>query len=58
MGHIKAEEVRECRFGDEMVCCDCATRQELQVLKVGEVIRNSQINKEDYYFCDRWEESL
>jgi len=49
MGLFKAEEVRECRFEDEMVCCDCSTRQELQALKVGEVITNSQINEEDHY---------
>ena len=58
IGYIKAEEVRGYRFEDEMVCRDCATRQELKTLKVEEVITDSQINDDDYYFCDRCEELL
>ena len=58
MGYIKADEVRAYRFEDDMVCCHCATRQELQALKVEEVITGSQINDDDYYFCDRCEELL
>ena len=58
MGYIKGEEVRGYRFEDEMVCCDCATKQELKALKAEEVITNSQINNDDYYSCDRCEELL
>ena len=58
MGYIKGEEVRGYKFEDEIVCCDCATRQELEALKEEQVITNSEIKEEDYYFCDRCEELL
>ena len=58
MGYIKGDEVRGYRFENEVVCCDCTTRQELQTLKEEQVITTSAINEEDYYSCDRCEELL
>ena len=41
MGYIKGEDVRGYRFEEELVCGDCATRQEMKALKEEEILTNS-----------------
>jgi hypothetical protein len=59
MAVFKVEDIKGYCFQDEMVCTDCADREEINSLKVDEVITENEIQKgDDLYFCDRCKERI
>lgn len=58
MGVIKFEEVVGFFVGRECVCCDCLHPDEGGDVTQEEVITQSQVEAEDYYFCDRCQKQL
>lgn len=58
MSHIKGEEVRGYQFKDELVCLDCVEKDELKEITEDEILTESEMDEDDYYFCDRCKEQL
>ena len=57
MGFYKNEDIVGYRVGEEMVCDECITEDEMDALEEGDLILES--NKEDgYYFCDRCKKQI
>ena len=59
MGFVKNEEIRGYQFDNEVVCSDCATKQDLEELKEDEILTEDDIEKSDgTYFCDRCKKEI
>ena len=59
MAHIRADEIRGYQFENQTVCPECATKEELENLKLDEILTEDDIEKVgDLYFCDRCKEGL
>ena len=51
--HIKADEVRGYKFENELVCLECAIREGLVEISPENILIESAMADEDWYFCDR-----
>lgn len=59
MGVVKVEEIMGYFIGQECVCCDCATKEEEEVVSQNEIITLDDVERGDeYYFCDRCEKQI
>ena len=53
MAHIRGEDVRGYKFKNEIVCHDCVETNELEGITADEFLLGSEMDEDDYYFCDR-----
>lgn len=58
MSHIKADEVKGYHVEGNLVCVGCIEKSELESIKENDILTESQMEEEDYYFCDRCKEQL
>lgn len=58
MPMIKDEEICGYYVDQECVCRECITRQEKEQLTPNSFILDSDLENEDWYFCDRCEEMI
>jgi hypothetical protein len=58
MGYIKGEDIRGYYFNNTVVCNNCVTPEDLNELQEDQIITETEMTEDDYYFCDRCKKQL
>jgi uncharacterized protein with PIN domain len=58
MAHIKGEDVRGYEVEGKILCSDCMGKDALTEIVEDQILTESEMEEEDFYFCDECKKQL